>query len=266
MKLSITVVIASLFLLSSSYAQQGKLKAKSQMHKETAKVPDTLAVVALDAPPPPPPSLALSMAQLRFGAQAVGIESCVKCKIRNLSGGSQTLTSLTIGDQVNYSIPSPSQKMLPMSIPAKQDLEISICFKPLKLGEFPTRLVVHSAFDSLVLPIDGKSMKAEDISKLPKNELTVIKPKKKKHEWTLKLQLIASSKITMQLYDDLGGLVGTILNNDFKNEGTYEIPFDAIDKEKKPLPEGNYYLRCIIEDITKGSALTKFTKILEIED
>ena len=141
-------------------------------------------------------------------------------------------------------------------------MTISVCFKPEKTGEFKTRLVIKTPQDSTVIPVDGKGIKPEDVGKLPKTEFSV---SKKKHEWRMKLQLVSPAKINLALFDDLGLSKVTFLNNDFKNEGLYEIPFDGLDKDKHKLPEGNYYIRCMIEDIARGSMMTKFTKKIEIE-
>ncbi|MEI8134297.1 MAG: hypothetical protein WCH46_04345 [bacterium] len=212
-----------------------------------------------------PPALTISVPQIRFGAQAVGIESCIKISITNPGNVTQKILQLNTENDRIYSIPSPSQQMLPMNIQPHQTLEISVCFKPVKFGEFPSRLVVRTASDSTIIPISGKGMKTEDISKLPKNDLTIIKPSKKgKGEWTFKLRLISSSKISLQLFDDLGVMCASILNSDLKNEGVYELPFDGLDKQGKKLPSGTYYLRCTIEDIVRANQMMKFTKVVEI--
>jgi hypothetical protein len=271
MKSVVSFFLASLIIFSGSQnfllAQKVVTKISS---KNTNPVPADPLSVAIDAPPPPPPPpppFAFSVGELKFGAQGTGIESCIKVTITNMTNSSQTITRLFCDDEKNYSIPSPTQKMLPISIQPRTTFDISICFVPEKVGVYKTRLVIGTPEDSSVLPVSGKGMKPEDISKLPKTDLTVIKPKKKGKDWIFKLQLISSSKITMQLFDDLGVMALNILNNDLKNEGVYEIPFDGLGKDKKKLPAGNYYLRCVIDDIIRaGTPPTKLTKVITLED
>jgi len=258
MKQSIGTLIFAVAMIF--FVSAGTVGAQQRGH---VSVPDTLTRVAIDAPVIPPP-FAFNMPQIRFGAQASGIESCIKVTITNVTNSPQVITQLFVDDEKNYSIPSPSQKMLPISVPPKKPFDLSLCFKPAKIGTYKTRLTLKTISDSIILPIDGKGMKPEDISKLPKNELTVIKPKKKGADWTFKLQLISPAKITLQLFDALGVMAVNLLNNDYKDEGTYEIPYSGLDRDKKKLTEGNYYLRCVIEDVARNQT-TKFTKLIEIK-
>ena len=215
--------------------------------------------------PPLPPPLVCNMNELKFGSQAMGVESCLQVTITNTSPAAQTITKLFTDDDKRYSIPSPSHQMLPISIQPHSNLTLSLCFKPEKTGEFLTRLVIATPQDSIVIPVEGKGIKPEDVGKLPKMELTVMKPKKKGGAWSLKYRLISQSKITLQVFDELGNLRATLLNGAFKNEGVYEQPFDGTDKDKKKLPPGKYYARAQIEEIARGNQMTKFTKEIEIK-
>ncbi len=224
-------------------------------------VPKEPKLVAIDAPPP----LVCTMSELKFGSQATGVQSCLQITVTNSSQAPQTITKLFTDDEKRYTIPSPSHQMLPISIQPHSPLTLSVCFKPEKVGEFKTRLVISTPQDSIVIPIDGKGIKPEDVGKLPKIDFSVIKPKKKGGAWSLKYQLISQSKITLQLFDELGNLKQTFLNGAFKNEGVYEQPFDGTDRDKKVLPPGKYYARCQVEEIAKGNLMTKFTKEIEIK-
>ncbi|MFI5264616.1 MAG: hypothetical protein ACHQM6_08885 [Candidatus Kapaibacterium sp.] len=242
-----------------------------------------------------PPPFAFNMPQIRFGAQATDIEACIKLQITNVTSTAQAITKLEFtGESLKaaskqltakskkkkaassepaaassapsaFEILSPSPKMLPISVAPHKPFEISVCFKPLSVGTYKTRLVIRTATDSVVLPIDGKGMKPEEISKLPKTDVMVIKPKKKGKDWIFKLQLASSSKISLQLFDALGNMTASLLTNDLKETGVYDIPFSGLDKDKKKLPPGNYYLRCVIEEVTHISVPMKFTKVVEIK-
>ncbi len=247
--------------------------------------------VASDAKPVPPP-FAFNMSELLFGSQGIGVQSCMYVTITNLTNDVQTMTALyTTSDAVaagsslrggkagsrakatglsaqddeTFTIPSPSHQMFPMKIQPHSPLTISVCFKPEKIREYKTRLIIKTLKDSAVIPVSGKGIKPEDVGKLPKTDMTIIKPKKKGGPWNFKIQLVSSSKVTLALFDELGMQKVTFLGAAFKNEGSYEIPFDGTDKGKLKLPVGKYYLRCVIEDVGHGGAAVKITKALEIK-
>lgn len=265
---SVLFVFAVIFFaaLSPAAAQKKKMTVP-KVQPASAPAPDLTpkgpTFVAIDAPHKTPP-LSFNITELKFGSQGTGVQSCMYVTVTNVSPAPQTLIGLSTDDDKNYSIPSPSQKMLPISIQPRSNLTISVCFKPEKIGSYKSRLVFKTPEDSTVIPIDGKAIKPEDVGKLPKTDLTVI-PKKKGHTWNFKLQLVSSAKITLQLFDDLGNVKVGFLNGDFKNEGVYEIPFEGLDKGKLKLPPGKYYLRCQIEETARGSQVpVKFTKVIEI--
>jgi len=264
-----SAIIFSVTGHSASAQNMSKPPVKNVIRQDPNPAPADPLSVAIDAPIPAmtKPPFAFNLPELKFGAQGTAIESCSKITITNMSSSTQTITGIFCDDNKNYTIPTPEQKMMPMRVEARKNFEISVCFKPVKVGEYKTRLVIRTANDSSVLPVSGKGLKPEDMSKLPKNDVIVIKPKKKGKPWTFKLQVIASSKVTMQLFDDLGAMAMEYYTNDLKNEGVYEVSFEGLDKNKKKLPSGNYYLRCIIEDITRtGGQTTKFTKVVQIKD
>jgi hypothetical protein len=265
--ISTLLVSAGIFFFACSPAfAQNKGKAVAPAPRAPGiPVPNQPMMVAIDAPPPPPPPLSCNVTELHFGSQASGVESCLQIMITNTSAAAQTITNISTNDQKRYTIPSPSHQMLPISIQPHSNLTLSVCFKPEKTGEFKTRLVIASLTDSLVIPVDGKGIKPEDVGKLPKTEFSVIKPKKKGGAWSLKYQLVAQSKITLQLFDELGALKMTFLNGAFKNEGAYEQPFDGTDKAKVKFPPGKYYARCLIEEVGRGSQPIKFTKEINIK-
>ncbi|MEP7235663.1 MAG: hypothetical protein ABI778_10235 [Ignavibacteriota bacterium] len=214
---------------------------------------------------PPPPVLMSSIASLRFGAQASGVESCLQVTITNVSQAAQTLTKIYTTDESHYTIPSPSHEMLPINLQPHSSLTLSVCFKPDKPGDYKTHLAINTPADSVILPVEGRGIKTEDVAKLPKVDFTVTKVKKKAHEWMMKYVLTQQSKITIQIFDDLGRLEDTFLNGAFKNEGTYELGFDETDKSRKQLAPGKYFIRCQIEEMARAGQPLKFTKEIEIK-
>ena len=255
-------VLVSVVFFSPVSAQKKKKTSVGGLNTES--LPNQPTMVDIDTPPPPPP-FAFNVGELKFGAQGTSVQSCLYVTITNLSPIPQEMTKLFTYDEKNYSIPSPSTAMLPIKVQPQSNLTISVCFKPDKVGEFKTKLVIRTPNDSVVIPVSGKGIKAEDVGKLPKNELVIVKPKKKNTDWKFKLQLISSSKVTLQIFDELGSPKITLLNGDFKNDGTYEIAFDGLDKGKIKLPAGKYFVRCVIEDVTRGNLVTKFTKPIELK-
>jgi len=260
----LTSVVALVMLSSLSLAQPRPKPGDAKVPPPVRQIPNGPTYVAIDAPKPTPPPLVSSVTELKFGLQGIGVESCLQITITNMSAVAQTLTNLFTDDEKRYSIPSPSHQMLPISIQPRSILTISVCFKPEKIAEYQTRLVIKTPLDSIVIPTSGKGIKREDVGKLPKNNFTVVRVNKKKNNWSLKLQLISQCRIIMQLFDELGNARVTFWNGAFKNEGVTETPFDGTDKEKKKLPAGKYYARCQIDDAVRKTTL-KFTKEIEIK-
>ncbi|MDP4220256.1 MAG: hypothetical protein Q8916_03925 [Bacteroidota bacterium] len=261
----LTSVVVMFFAVAPASAQKKEKPAQQTAPRPANPTPKDPKIVAADAPPPQQPALALNVPELKFGAQGVGVQSCMYVNITNTSAAAQTMIALSTDDEKNYSIPSPSHQMLPISIQPRTNVTISVCFKPGKIGDYKTRLVIKTPQDSFVIPVEGKAIRPEDVGKLPKTDLSISKGKKKR-TWNIKLQLVSPAKITLQLSDELGAMKMSFLSNDFKNEGAYEFLFNGTDKDKKKLPPGKYYLRCVIEDIARGNVVTKFTKVIEIPD
>ncbi len=220
--------------------------------------------LAQPSAPKLPPSFSFSLSEAKFGAQSIGVQSCVYVTITNKTPAAQIIRDLYVVDDKDYSVPSPSRQMYPISIQPNNNVVISVCFKPLAVGDHNTKLMLISTSDTLILPIQGKGLRSEDFAKLPKTDVVVEKPSKKHKEWTFKVQLVAQAKVTMQLLNDLGTPVQSYLNNDLKPEGVYEYQFNGEDKDKKKLPEGTYYLRSVIDEIGRNNPLT-ITRLVKID-
>jgi hypothetical protein len=185
-------------------------------------------------------------------------------QITNTVPTEQRIKRLYVADGKDYSIPSPSQQMLPITVPANSGVTISVCFKPLTPGDHDSYLAVVTERDSFSVKIQGKGLKVEDLAKMPKAGLTIEQNKKKSKQWLFRVRLLAQARVTLQVFDPLGMLVQTFSMNDLKQEGVYEQVFEGLDKGHLPLPAGTYYVRCVVDEIARNSPQT-FTKTVTIK-
>ncbi|MBS1904701.1 MAG: hypothetical protein JSS75_13425 [Bacteroidetes bacterium] len=213
---------------------------------------------------PPIPPFAFNLSEMKFGAQGIGVQSCMYVQITNTAAVPQVIKKLYVVDGKDYSIPSPSQQMLPITVPQTSNVTISVCFKPTTPGDHNTNLTMVTDRDSIVLPIQGKGLKAEDLAKMPKVGLTIEEPKKHSKQWVFRLRLLAQSRVTMQVFDALGMLVQTYSMNDIKQEGVFEQTFEGLDKGRLPLPSGTYYVRCVVDEVARNNPQI-YTKTITIK-
>lgn len=213
---------------------------------------------------PPPPPFTFNLSEMKFGAQGIDVQSCMYVQITNTSRTTQVIKKLYVADGKEYSIPSPSQQMLPVSVQPTSSMTISVCFKPTKPGDHNSYLALLTEKDSFALNIQGKGLKKEDLAKMPKAGLLIEHKKKKSKDWLISLRILAQSRVTMQIFDELGMLVQTFSMNDIKPEGVYEQEFHGLDKGHKPLAPGTYYVRCIVDEIARNTP-TIYTKAIEIK-
>ncbi len=220
---------------------------------------------AQQIPPPtePIPSFVFNVNEVRFGGQGIGVQSCMYVTLINTTSAPQTVKRLYVADEKNYAIPSPTPQMMPITIQAKGQLTISICFKASAVGEHNSRLVLLTPGDSVSVGVQGKGLKPEDLAKKLITDFSILKPSKKAKSWRFKLQLVGQSRITLQLYDELGTLVRSFLEKDIKPEGVFELTFDGTDKAKHPIASGSYYVRCVIDQIGTQSPQT-ITRVLKV--
>src|SRR5437763_567471 len=148
--------IVSFFFVLLLSAQHSAL---STAHAQSKLSP----MVAIDAPPPVPPAISFSITEVKFGGQATEVESCIHVQIINLSKTPQRITAIYVEDEKNYSLPSPSKKMFPLTLSPTKNIDISVCFKPNAAKTYPSQLVVKTEQDSVILPISGKGMKPADL-------------------------------------------------------------------------------------------------------
>lgn len=189
------------------------------------------------------PSLEFDQKEVKFGASGAGIQTCQYLTVKNTTDQPQVVIGLQTSNPAQFSIPSPTQEMLPITIRRGGTMTMSICFTPDKVGDFKTELSLRTGKEVVKLPISGKGIKPEDVARLPKTEITISAPKKKKKDWIIGLKLPKSSKLVLQLLDPLGTTVKTYVNNEIMNEGNYEFAFNGTDAAGKKVEAGSYYVR-----------------------
>jgi flagellar hook assembly protein FlgD len=140
---------------------------------------------------------------------------------------------------------------------------ISVCFTPNKPGDFKGRISFKMAHDSLSIPVWGKGIRPDEVSKQPKTDVTIVSLKKGK-EANIKIYLATQSKVMLQIMDELGQVVRAYFQNEVVNPGNHEQIFDCTDKGGKKIPSGTFYARTIITDVNTNRE-TKMTKKFTIK-
>ncbi len=209
------------------------------------------------------PKLSFSLKEMGFGSQGMGIISCQYLTIHNNSLDTLSIQEITCNMGKVFTVPSPAKSMYPVLMNPKRSMVVSVCFTPDKPGDFKGRISFKMANDSLSIPVWGKGIKPEDISKQPKTDVTVV-PLKKGKEANIKIYLATQSKVILQIIDELGQVVRGYFNNEVVNPGNYEQIFDCKDKGGKKLPSGTFYARTIITDVNTNKEI-KMTKMFKIK-
>jgi hypothetical protein len=213
--------------------------------------------------PAPESKLSFSLKEMGFGSQGTGIISCQYLTVYNNSLDTISIKEINCHMGKIFTVPSPAKSMYPVLMYPKRSMTISVCFTPDKPGDFKSRITFKMANDSSSIPIWGKGIKPEDMSKQPKTDVSVV-PQKKGKEAMIKVYLATQSKVILQIMDDLGSVVRSYFNNEVVNPGNYEQIFDCTDKGGKKLPSGTFYARAIITDVNTNKE-TKMTKMFHIK-
>jgi hypothetical protein len=64
-------------------------------------------------------------------------------------------------------------------------------------------------------------------------------------ETTIKYQLPEAGQVTLEVYNMLGQVVKTLVNNQFQNAGRYSLQWDATNNSGQPLSSGVYFYRIL---------------------
>lgn len=213
--------------------------------------------------PAPEPRLSFSLKEMGFGSQGTGIISCQYLTVYNNSLDTLSIKDISCHMGKIFTVPSPAKSMYPVLMYPKRSMTISVCFTPDKPGDFKSKILFTFGNDSASIPIWGKGIKPEDVSKQPKTDVSVV-PHKKGKEAMIKVYLATQSKVILQIMDDLGSVVKSYFNNEVVNPGNYEQIFDCTDKGGKKLPVGTFYARSLITDISTNKEI-KTTKMFTIK-
>lgn len=221
---------------------------------------------AKSVPPPAPAKeakLTFSLKEMGFGSQGTGIIACQYLTVYNNSLDTVSLSEITCNYGKIFTVPSPAKSMYPVMMYPKRSMTISVCFTPDKPGEFKSHITFKFAGDSLSVPVWGKGIRPEDVSKQPKTDVTV-STTKKADKATIKVFLATQCKVILQVMDGLGNVVRSYFNNEVVNPGNYEQVFDGTEKGGKKLEGGTFYARAIITDINTNRE-TKLTKMFKLK-
>lgn len=210
------------------------------------------------------PALEFDQKEVKFGAAGTGIQTCQYVTIKNVTDQPQVVIGLQTAHPTQFSVPSPSQEMLPITIRRGGTMTMSVCFTPDKVGEFKTELTLRTGKETIKVPISGKGIKPEDVGKLPKTDIVIKTPKKKKKDWIFELKLPKASKLVLQLLDPLGASIKTYVNNEIINEGNYEFAFSGIDPSGKKVEAGTYYVRLTGNELYTNKEI-KLTKMFVVK-
>lgn len=213
--------------------------------------------------PVPESKLTFSLKEMGFGSQGTGIISCQYLTVYNNSLDTLSFKEISCHMGKVFTIPSPAKSMYPVLMYPKRSMTISVCFTPDRSGDFKSNITFNMGNDSASIPVWGKGIKPEDISKQPKTDMSVVSQKKGK-EAMVKIYLATQSKVILQIMDALGQVVKGYFNNEVVNPGNYEQIFDCTDKGGKKLPAGTFYARTIITDVNTNKE-TKMTKMFTIK-
>ncbi len=193
-------------------------------------------------------SIEFERLRLDFAPQSVGITNCVNIPINNTTDRPRQLTALISHDPTHFSISSPAEVMLPMTIGANSSLYIAVCFKGDKVKEYKSDLLAAFQSDTVRLGLSGKVIEKKDAPAVPTNtELTI--QKKKKNQWKITIGLPRHATILLHLENALGKTIRNFPFSDVKAPGYYEVDFDGKDDNEKPLEAGGYVLRLEMSDL-----------------
>lgn len=207
-------------------------------------------------------NLMFNLHEMGFGAQGIGMIACQYLTVTNNTIEDISLTEIVVPGSTVFTVPTPSKSMMPVTIPAKRTMTISVCFTPDKAGEFKGRIRFKTSDnDTVSIPVWGTGVKREDLDKLPKTDITTSLTKK--GEAKITLRLTAQSKVILQVYDALGLLVATYFNNEVVNPGTYDHLFTKTSRGSAPEP-GTYYARLIYNEVNVGREV-KLSKMFTVK-
>jgi len=208
-------------------------------------------------------TLAFEREKLDFAPQSVGIENCANISLTNTTDHPRLLTQLRSLDPRHFSISSPSNEMLPITVGANTSFYINICFKTDEPKAYSSALLAIFQSDTIRLSLGGKGVMPPEVLKLP-DEAAITDIKYKKHAWVFQygLKSRAYAKLTLESME--GKVVKIFPSEELKTAGYYEVNFDGTSDEGKKLGKGMYILRLEATDPSTGKR-THSSKVITVK-
>lgn len=197
-------------------------------------------------------TLAFERPTLDFAAQSIGPENCANVSLTNTTDHPRLLTSLRSLDPRHFSISSPSNEMLPITVGANTSFYINVCFKAEELKSYSSAIVAVFQSDTVRLSLSGRGVTPPEVEKLP-TDAAITDIKHKKNKWTFRFGLKNRSYVKLTLENLAGKTVKNFPFEALKTPGYYEAEFAGLGDDGKKLEHGNYILRLEASDPTNGS-------------
>jgi hypothetical protein len=191
---------------------------------------------------PGPGALEFERTRLGFAPQSVGIQNCANIALTNTTDHPRLLTRLISLDPKHFSIPSPTQEMLPLTVGPNSSLYVNICFKADEIKSYQSRILAIFQGDTIHLDLDGRGVTPPDVVPVPK-ESTITDVTYKRHQWTIRFGVSVRSVVRLDIENAIGMTVKSFPLDDVKTPGYYEVNFDGKDDNGKKLAKGTYVLR-----------------------
>jgi len=218
-----------------------------------------------------------------FASQGLNQENCINISLLNNTDKPRKMTELMTEDDEHYKITSPSQSMLPITLPAYSTMYVAVCFTATAQGAYHSKLYAIFDRDTATLELIGEGMgdapmppmgmapvksyqndlKVSNLFTLGKVKKIRLSKANKKDLPPNKIyvSLASQSAVTVLLTNSLGSTVRKYFDNEGKAAGEYEFEFDGKDTFDQPLPAGNYYVRAEIKDLTTQRVYVMTKKI-----
>ena len=203
---------------------------------------------------PGPGTLEFERTRLDFAPQSTGIQNCSNIAVTNTTDHPRLLTRLVSLDPKHFSVPSPTQEMLPLTLGANSSLYINICFKTDEVKSYHTRLLAIFQTDTVRLDLNGRGVALPAVVPVPK-ESGITSVTYKNHKWMFQFGTSSRSVVRLELENAMGKAIRTFPLEGEKTPGYYEVAFDGKGDDGKKLAKGSYILRLEIVDLDSKKTL-----------
>ena len=195
-------------------------------------------------------TLAFEREKVGFAPQSTGIENCVNISLTNTTDHPRLLTELKSLDPKHFSITSPAQGMLPLTIGSNSTFVLNICFKADEVRSYTSSILAIFQGDTVHLGLSGRGVTPPEVVPVPK-ESGITEVRNKKHDWTFQFGLAKRGTIKLSLENMLGRTVRNFPFEEVKTAGYYEVNFDEKGDDGKRLEKAGYILRLEVSDMDR---------------